>query len=112
MLAAGYLPLGIRGEWEWGKIEPPPWPEPLPALLCAAGYVAFVVLIERRLSVARPWFRRLALAALVPAGFIVQMALQQPGGDWASLAKWPFVLFFPGSSGYYSAARSEVRDVR
>ena len=108
LLVTGRLPLGIPDEWEWGKIESSSrWPEALVAGLAATAYLVFVWFGWHWVAGGRPWTRRAAVAALVPAGFVVQMALQLPG---YGLAKWPMVLFNFGSSGYYTVARTEGFD--
>jgi hypothetical protein len=102
LLQMGALPLGIEGEWEWGRIERPThaiaWAT---ASVVAATYVAFVAVgcrwVERG-GAARRW----AVVVLVPAGFAAQFAAQGVG---FGLAKWAFVLVTPSSSGYYTTAR-------
>jgi hypothetical protein len=102
LLWAGALPLGIAGEWEWGRIErASPVIAWATAGVVAVAYVAFVAVGRRwveRGGASRGW----AVAALVPAGFAVQFAAQGLG---FGLAKWAFVLVSPASSGYYTTAR-------
>ena len=51
------------------------------------------------------------LAGLVPLAVAVQMAVQEGAPPGYGLAKWAFVLVQPGSSGYYTVAKNEVRDL-
>ena len=108
LLLTGRLPLGISGEWEWGKIDSPTrWTEAPVAALVVAVYLAFMWLGVHGVASGRTWVRRALVTALVPTGFVVQMALQMLG---YGLGKWPMVLFYAGPSGYYTAARDEVHD--
>lgn len=105
MLLAGRLPLGVAGQWEWGRIDQATsWIEFLTTVLSVVAYVAFVAWGARWMIVST-WTRRAALLALVLGGFSVQMTVQQVG---FGLAKWPFVLFHESSSGYYTAAKRDV----
>jgi hypothetical protein len=113
LLVIDGLPLGVRGEWQWGRIQGEIfWPGVLMVALVLAAYAGFIKACAPWVQRDPRWLRSLALAALVPASFGVQIALQQTGHDPASLAKWPLVLYFAGPSGYYTAARSEVRSAR
>jgi hypothetical protein len=106
LLVAGRLPLGVHGQWEWGRIdEATSWAEYLTTGLCVGAYVAFVVWGALLVN-GSTWTRRGALLALVLGGCVVQMTVQQVG---FGLAKWPFVLFNESSSGYYTAAKRDVK---
>ncbi len=131
-LALGHLlPLGVRGEPEpWGFV--PRW-SPLAVLsgcIVGAVYTAFVALGYRllaRLEPAASWpweaagssaatFRArrsatILLAALVPVSCALSLGMQQAAPAEFDLGKWVLVLYHPGPSGYYTAARGEVRDV-
>jgi hypothetical protein len=110
LLIADRLPLGVTREWQWARIDTPgSWPDLLLAALVAAGYVVFVRVGSSWLIGASQRRRCAVVLSLIPAALVVQMGLQLTG---YGLAKWPIVLFFRGSSGYYTAARSEVRSTR
>ena len=109
LLLTGRLPLGVAGQWEWGRIEQATsWIDFLTTGLCVAVYVAFVAW-GARWMMGTTWARRAALTALVIGGFFVQTTTQQVG---FGLAKWPFVLFMESSSGYYTAAKRDVVSAR
>jgi hypothetical protein len=105
------VPLGIAAEWEWGRLdELCDWLAIAIALLTGLLYglcIGLGVWLIRRGGVGA---RALALALLTAGGLVLQVSLQQvsPFG----LAKWVLVLYQPGSSGYYTAARTEVRSAR
>ena len=106
LVAVDRLPLGISGEWTWGRVRTAAyWPE---TWGYSTAYVVFVVVAARWVG-ERPWLRRALLLALVVASFTVGLALQLPG---YGPAKWAFVLFNPSSSGYYTAAKTHVTTPR
>jgi len=103
------MPLGIPGEWVWERL--PADPQTMANLLLAAFgavlYLGFVILGERRLSreaVSKAetigW-----LIGLGVAGFCWLWTVQETAPPAAQLGKAPFVLFYPGSSGYFLHAR-------
>ncbi len=99
LLLEGKLPLGIRGEWVWGRIDTPVfW---IGVVSLCGGYVAAVALSARWLADRSRFRTAFFVIALIPAGFAVQMNLQQLG---YGLGKWPFVLYNFSSSGYYTTA--------
>lgn len=106
LLVAKWLPLGIHGQWEWGRWdEPTPWVYWLTSGVLAVLYIAGVSL-GARWMLGNRWAKRAALLGLVVAGFAVQMGMQQLG---FGLGKWAFVLYNQSSSGYYTAAKRDVQ---
>src|SRR5262245_54363724 len=89
LVAAGYIPLGVPGQWEWGRLEVPTaavdW---LCVALVSLAYVVFVSLGSRWIK-AGTWARCL-LMGLVCSGVVTQASMQQLG---FGLGKWPFVLY-------------------
>ncbi len=116
LVAAGVLwltaiPLGIPGEWVWERL--PADPQTIANLLiagfAAALYLGFVIVGERRLS--RPTISAMEttawLSGLGVAGFCWLWVVQDTAPLAGQLGKAPFVLFYPGSSGYFTHARHE-----
>ncbi len=101
------IPLGIPGEWTWDRIGPPVdgW-----LTLCLVGiaaffYWGFVYLGRIRIGDGRGWERKLWLGGLVIAGFSWLWVIQDSAPPEYRFAKTAWVLFYPGSSGYFSLAR-------
>jgi hypothetical protein len=106
LLVGAQLPLGIEGQWEWGWIDSPTWwYEYLSVAFFVILYVAFVAR-GVRWATGSVGARRASLLGLVLGGFFVQMSVQQVG---YGMPKWPFVLFSESSSGYYTAAKRDVK---
>jgi hypothetical protein len=108
----GLLPVGVAGEWLWGRIKPTvklPWDWFTLAILGIAAYAAFAGLGLRALrrhasrgSEAR-W-----LAALFLAAVTVQVAVPLGAPDEYDLTKWAMVNYLPGSTGYFKIAREQA----
>lgn len=101
------VPLGVPSQWVWGRLRQPiDWPAVVAALGVLLGYAALVGFGLYYVASATRARCTVAIATLLAAGFVASISLQSvsPFG----LAKWPFVLFMPSSSGYYTAARGEV----
>lgn len=112
LIRSGTIPLGVRGEWEWLRITARP--EPILLLLATvavAAYAAYAAAAMRALSRAKEPRARWWLAGLVPLAVLVQAAVQEGAPVAYGLAKWAFALASPGSSGYYSVAKSQVGDL-
>jgi hypothetical protein len=109
LLVADRLPLGVAEQWTWSRFDQPtPLIDWFGAGLFGVLYVVFVWRGAQWVG-SEAWTRRLALAGLVAAAFAVQMEFQVLG---FGLGKWPFVLFSPSSSGYFTAAKRDVRSYR
>lgn len=109
-------PLGVPGEWTWGRFDVTPdlLANALLCLATGAAYLIFVTRGYRRL--ARPECRRSEAVAwqvglAVMAGVWIWM-VQGTGATGASIARWPFVLYYPSSSGYFFKARYESPSAR
>ncbi|MGQ0637371.1 MAG: hypothetical protein ACT4QC_22415 [Planctomycetaceae bacterium] len=106
------LPLGIPGEWVWLR-QPPSatsiWLTLLPAAACGAGYVAFIGLGAVRAHGAKRWEHLCWLMGLAGAGFAWLWVVQEAGSEGYQLSKAAWVLYYPGPSGYFTAARTDLR---
>jgi len=107
-------PLGVPGEWEWDRIGGPvvQWiPGWFLTELVAAAYLAVVWSglrwgmdgLKRGVSL---WLGVLSLA-----GFAWLWSVQEFAAPPVCLGKAAWVLYFPGSSGYFTIARAETDDV-
>jgi len=109
------VPLGFPEEWVWDRISSADLTDVLlgwaQAALVAAIYLGFVWLGAKRLSrCSRPetacW-----LSGLVAVGFSWLWVLQESPPVNYRTSKVAWVLYFPGSSGYFQEARYHMQDV-
>ena len=109
------IPLGISGEWEWQRISTDPFSGEILLALVEMAIVGTVLLLmfwgglQRIGACSR---RELAawLAGLTAASFVWLSAVQgTPSSPWDS-GKVPFVVYYPGVSGYFHKARYEIDD--
>ncbi len=105
------IPLGVPGEWTWGRheITPDLKANLLLGLLAGGAYLTYAAWGARRL--ARPQCRReeciawiLGLALI--AGVWI-WTVRGTGATGPTVGGWPYVLYYPGSSGYFYKARYE-----
>jgi methylthioxylose transferase len=107
------IPLGVPGEWTWDRIaiEPVTRIAAIVALLAGAIYLGFCGLGSVRIEAAGKLERKVWLLTLVGMAFawwyVALDAVPAPHG----YARVPWVLYYPGSSGYFWQARYEVGDV-
>src|SRR5579863_2110778 len=109
----GSFPLGIPGEWEWNRVAPDGpfvWAL-LPPVAAAVLYIGFVWLGERRVPRCRAWELTAWIAGLIFCGFTWLWIVQESAPATYQLSKSAWVLYFRGSSGYFSEARDEARDL-
>jgi hypothetical protein len=106
------VPLGVRGEWEWQRIAAAPnRAGTMVALGGLAGLALVAGLGARALSRKGGLGREaLWLGGLVAAAIGVQVLLQEGAPFGYGLTKWTFALHSPGSSGYYTIAKAQVRN--
>jgi len=109
----GAFPLGVRGEWEWSRVEPaiPLWLSIVPPLIAAILYLAFVRFGARRIEHSRRWAVWMWLAGLSIAGFAWLWIIQESAPQGYQLSKAAWVLYFRGSSGYFSEAHDNATDL-
>jgi hypothetical protein len=109
----GLFPLGVPGEWTWSRLEPP---SPLALslvipIIVAASFTGFAWLGANRINRAGGWKTLTWLGGLILAGVGWLWAVQEAAPQPHNLSKIAWVLFYPGSSGYFTEAQS-IRDER
>lgn len=111
------IPLGIPGEWSWDRALPESdwlW-NLLGGAIAAALFVTYILLGWQRLDSSQPRAAsRLEIAAwligLSALGFVWLWIVQEVSPEKNRLGKAAFVLYFPGSSGYFTRARYQEPD--
>jgi methylthioxylose transferase len=111
-IRSGAMPLGVRGEWEWLRL--PVAPAAIDVILAALGvaaYALFVGIVMKALMT-RPTalIEAFAVIALLAASVVVQAVAHSGAPSGYGLAKWVVALYQKGSSGYFTVAKSEVRE--
>jgi hypothetical protein len=109
-LRAGLLPSGLPGEWTWGVLDHG-WSMAVlgPAAISAPVLAGLFVLGRRWNQSPRRSLRTAAYGLGVLATLLAQTCLQILPPEPHNLAKWPVVLYYPMTSGYYTAAQKELR---
>lgn len=109
------LPLGITGEWTWQRL-PFVAVEMLPALIVSAIafciYLLVALIALSRIKYCSRWELSIWLFALTSSGIIWSLLLQDSPPAEYRLSKAPFILYYEGSSGYFTEANEEISDVR
>jgi hypothetical protein len=103
----------VAGEWEWQRIEPSASAALVfgPPLVAAALFIAFVAFVLPRIERARPFELAGWLCGLWLCGFTWLWIVQECAPESYQLSKTTWVLYFRGSSGYYSEASENARDL-
>jgi len=107
------IPLGISGEWTWQRIPFDPGGGELLLALAEMAIVGAVLLLIfwgglQRIAICSRRELTAWLAGLTAAGFVWLSAAQSvPPSPWDS-GKIPFVVYYPGISGYFHKARYEI----
>jgi hypothetical protein len=109
----GRFPLGVPGEWEWNRID---FVGSLaatlaPPLVCALLYVGFVRLGGRCIARSPAAESAAWLGGLALFGFAWLWVAQESAPATYQLSKAAWVLYFRGSSGYFSEAREGAGDL-
>lgn len=109
----GVFPLGVRGEWEWLRLNVSP--TALDLTIAGLGVATLVVVAGwgwRWLGSSPHPLRReaVAVAALLVASVVGQVSVQTGAPEGYGLVKWAIALENPGSSGYARIARTQARD--
>jgi hypothetical protein len=107
------ITLGVQGEWEWDRVtlvEPLAVALLLPTIV-GALYLGFVWLGSSRIDRGGRIGLSLWLAGLAVGGFAWLWVVQEAAPDNYQLSKAVWVLYFRGSSGYFSEAREEADDL-
>jgi hypothetical protein len=109
------IPLGIPGEWTWERISTADAGSEV-LLGAAQSAIAGVVYIlvawlgSRRIGTCSRAELTSWLVGIVVVGFGWMLAVQEaPPSGWR-MSKAAFVLYYPGSSGYFHKARYEMPD--
>jgi hypothetical protein len=106
------IPLGVKGDWEWLRVNQPADPLLVSlALVMICVYAGYAALAMRSLTQKRGkagWW----LAGLVPLAVLVQGAVQEGAPYGYGLSKWAIALHNRGSSGYYTVAKEQIPDLR
>lgn len=108
------FPLGIPDEWTWHRIPfsgPALFLSGLSSLIIFAVYLLAVLLGLSRIPDCPRWELSVWLSGLVVAGMIWSLSLQDSPPAEYSLAKSPFVLYYKGSSGYFTEAKTTIKNL-
>lgn len=109
------IPLGITGEWIWERI-PFAGPELIPGWIVAgiafSVYLLAALLGLSRIKYANRWELSIWLAGLAASGIIWSLLMQDTPPAEYRLTKAPFVLYYKGSSGYFTEAQTSIPDVK
>ncbi|HAH48978.1 MAG TPA: hypothetical protein DCM07_29890 [Planctomycetaceae bacterium] len=107
------VPLGVESEWNWDRI-------PFTAAETIAGWIISGILFAVYLLLALtglsrlPYCRRYEpavwLTGLTLAGVFWSLHLQDSPAEEYGPSKAAFVLYYKGSSGYFTQAQSEISD--
>ncbi|MBS0265566.1 MAG: hypothetical protein JSS02_26775 [Planctomycetes bacterium] len=107
------FPLGVEGEWTWERVAlTESWGFALaPLWIVGAVYVGFIWGGHRSLGRCGAIATAFWMAGLVVAGFAWLWVAQEAAPENFQLSKAPWVLYYRGSSGYFSEARDEAQDL-
>lgn len=108
----GLIPVGVRGEWRWVRLDDSVrllWES---LALAAAGVAAYAAFVATGLRTASRWRSRWSeagwVAGLWAAAVAVQVAVPIGAPYGYGLTKWAFVNYLPGSTGYFRIARDQA----
>lgn len=108
------LPLGIPGEWVWDRIDfdAASFQETSLGWVIAGCatvvYLLFCLFADRRVLEASRWEMTAWLSGLILMGVIWHGIAQECPPDPNRLSKVPWVLWYPGTQGYYAEARGRA----
>ena len=109
----GSFALGVPGEWTWGRVPPtvPLWLALVPLLIAAPLYLGFVWIGAQRIERSRLWELPAWILGLIVCGFAWLWIAQEAAPENYQLSKAVWVLYFRGSSGYFSEANDAAGDL-
>ena len=112
LLLNGSIPLGIPGEWTWNRVPPaaPTWLLLIVPCIAALCYLAYVRVGATRIGNCGRVELAGWLAGLVAGGFLWLWTVQEAAPPGFQLSKAAWVLYYKGSSGYFTQAR-EIRNL-
>ncbi|WP_417380524.1 hypothetical protein [Gimesia sp.] len=107
------IPLGVKGEWNWERI-PFAAAELIPGWIVSgiafAVYLLLALIALSRMPYCRWYELAVWLTGLTAAAGLWSLLLQDsPPGEYR-LSKAAFVLYYKGSSGYFTQAQTEIHD--
>lgn len=111
LLWTDQLPLGVPGEWTWGRLSYSAYALIWGGLLVLIGgglYLGFAWAGEKRLSQASRWEAAAWVAALVAGNFAWLSVVQSAAIEGVGLGKSPYVLYYRRTEGYFWQARYEM----
>lgn len=110
-VGSGKVPLGVPGEWEWPRIRFQPESLGIAlSVIAVLGYAAFARVGLTAFQGLPAWPKALGwLTALGLAAIAIQLFVLNAAPLGHGLTKW-VTLDLPGSSGYFSTARSQIHD--
>ncbi|MFT5322834.1 MAG: hypothetical protein ACI8P0_000675 [Planctomycetaceae bacterium] len=108
------IPLGIPGEWTWERISSSAGAEivlgAVQSAIAGVVYILIAWLGSRRIANCSRIELVGWLLGLVSVGFGWLLAVQESPPSGRRMSKSAFVLYYPGSSGYFHKARYEIPD--
>jgi hypothetical protein len=109
----GHFSLGVAGQWEWKRVDfaGSLAVTLLPPVVCALLYLGFVWLGAQRIARSRAVEGAAWLGGLALFGFAWLWVAEESAPQTFQLSKAAWVLYFRGSSGYFSEAREGAGDL-
>ena len=120
-----WFPLGVPGEWTWGRLPAEVLASILSdkvatsilrwALGCSTclAFAGFAALGRRALANGPSRVREATwVAGMAFAAAVAQIGIQYAAPEGYGLEKWTVALYYHGSNGYYSAARDLMAEPR
>lgn len=114
LLFVDAIPLGVPGEWTWGRLDYTPAGWLYGTTLLLLGGTAYGVIVhwgDRHIAAAGSLAVAGWLGLLVAAGFGWLWGIQSAAIDHFGLGKAPNVLYYRRTEGYYWQARYDVASV-
>lgn len=109
------IPLGVPGEWTWQRI-PFSGPEIIPGWMVSGisffVYLFIILIGLSRIKFCTRWELSIWLFGLAAMGIAWSLFLQDTPPAEYKLSKAPFVLYYKGSSGYFTEAQKEIPDLQ
>ncbi|WP_298864166.1 hypothetical protein [uncultured Gimesia sp.] len=109
------IPLGVPEEWTWQRI-PFVGPEMIPGWIVSGilfvVYLLVILIGLSRIKFCNRWELSIWLLGLAAMGITWSLFLQDTPSAEYRLSKAPFVLYYEGSSGYFTEAQKSIPDVQ
>jgi hypothetical protein len=109
------IPLGVPGEWAWERISATDVGSEVvlgavQSLIAGIVYILIAWLGSRRIASCSKVEVACWLVGIASVGFGWMLAVQESPPSSRNMSKAAFVLYYPGSSGYFHKARYEIPD--